>query len=957
MVRGINTGLVKPTDSGLINVELLQALTSRANLREKQSLSWSLVKCAINSQLAGKPVIPTSIWLHLLFLTDEPRGSRVKRVITTTALISLISLPVHAAEQWLHLFFPADNEVQQSFVRINNRSEESGSVTITAIDDEGVTASSTVSISFSPGQSRNFNSDDLEQGNVNKGLTGAIGSGTGNWRLKFESELDLDIMGLFRNNAGFVNIVHTSATDVGDTTHQVYFMNPGSNVNRQSRLRIVNLTNNANAVSVSAIDDSGNSAGPVTFSIAASKVKEVTTTDLESGGAGLTGSLGDGAGKWRMTVTTSGAAEVLSLLEDPDGNVSNLSTAIVPEDDAYLINYFLSGEASQQGFIRFINNSNSAATINIEGTDEIGNSGNVSLSLGALEAKHLNTDDLESGNTNKGLTGSLGDGEGAWRLSMTADQDVDIVGLFRTTDGFVNVVHDNTNYVATTTHFVPFFNPASNANQVSTLRLNNPGNQSNTFSIVGTDDDGVDGMDPYEITLSGGDSTGLTAAELETVWGDGAGKWRIAITSTRDSYAQSLLTAPGDLLSNLSVARELPGSETNARTESWMINNSERSNYIVDSNSDKALVNVQSVSETTINQNAFVKVDATGVPNYTHVLTQDEVDWLNNRPNAASDFRNGNQTTASAGPVDFGEDINYKSSTQGCEVGEGLGFWPPGPVCPQDVAHEAYFASAPTLAEEGAECEPGLDTIGLWVNGVSVYGYSDGMSYNSEGVWMNLAPSFEAYDIDVCHGHAANNDYHHHSYPHCLAEQLGDDGTAHSPVYGFMQDGYPIYGPYESNGQLARSCWVARNYAGSTAEGGCNDGTRSCQLVDNTDPLQGTTNTGAGPGLSETVSTVSGNSIVAASGVYFEDYYFDADCAAQGGAALDEHNGHDTEDGRGYHYHVTVTDDSENKTLGINYLPTFPFFVGPALYGDVETSGTDWRCTSANSGGGMPPMM
>ncbi len=854
-----------------------------------------------------------------------------------------------AAEQWLYLFFPADNDVQQSFVRINNRSNEAGTLTITGIDDEGVTSPNTVTLSFAAGQSRNFNSEDLENGNVSKGLTGGLGDGSGNWRLKFESKLDLDVSGLFRNSIGFVNIVHTSADDVRDTSHEVYFFNPGSNQNQVSRLRVVNLSSSNTTFEVSAIDDDGDTGGPITFTVPGNEAFEVSAAELESGGAGLTGSLGDGSGKWRMTVTSSQSAKVLSLLEDPDGNISNLSTAIVPENEQHLINYMLPDDASQQGFIRFINNSNSAATVTIQGIDEAGTTERITLAMGANEAAHLNSGDIENGNPSKGLNGSLGDGAGAWRLVVTADQDIDVVGLFRTNDGFVNIVHNNTNFVAATTHFVPFFNPASNPDQVSTLRLNNPGNTANTFTISGTDDDGDPGAGSFEVTLSDNTSQTVTSASLEGSWGDGDGKWRVDIASTQDSYVQSLLTAPGDLLSNLSNFLPLPGSETDARTESWMINNSETSTTIVDNDGDPALVNVQIVTETTFNSQAVVQVNATGVPNYNHELTQAEVDWLNNRPNTGSDFRGtGGRTTAEAGPVAFGADINYDSN-KSCVEGEGQGYWPPGPVCPLDVEHQVYFPDNPTAAS--SECVLSLDTVGLWVNGVSVYGYSDGMSYNMEDVWTNLAPAFEVYDIDVCHGHAANNDYHHHSYPHCLAEQLGDTGTDHSPVYGFAQDGYPIYGPWQSNGALAESCWLVRDYSASTSAGGCEDGTRSCQLADNADLAQGVVSVSSGPSLTENVTSASGNPILTESGVYFEDYYYSSDCTAQGDAFLDQYNGHDTEDGRGYHYHGTVIDDSENQTLGIDYYPRFPYFLGPSIYGAVDTDGTDWRCTGQSGGG------
>ena len=46
------------------------------------------------------------------------------------------------------------------------------------------------------------------------------------------------------------------------------------------------------------------------------------------------------------------------------------------------------------------------------------------------------------------------------------------------------------------------------------------------------------------------------------------------------------------------------------------------------------------------------------------------------------------------------------------------------------------------------------------VNGVALYGWSDTLSYSNQGVWQNLAMSFEQYDMDPCSGHAANGQYH-----------------------------------------------------------------------------------------------------------------------------------------------------------------------------------------------------
>ena len=363
-----------------------------------------------------------------------------------------------------------------------------------------------------------------------------------------------------------------------------------------------------------------------------------------------------------------------------------------------------------------------------------------------------------------------------------------------------------------------------------------------------------------------------------------------------------------------------------AQTNTWVINNSEVGAYIA------ALVNVQSVSVTSVGQNSFNRVTATGIPNYEFVLTQDDVDSLNARPKANADFVGG-QTSAQAGQtLSFGEDIGYNIIHQGCD----LGYWPPGPVCPTDQAREANIPAEPTPAS--SECATTINTMGLMLNGTSIYNWSDGVSYNNEGVWDQLAPEFEIFDVDICGGHAQTaGDYHHHMFSKCLADQFADDGQAHSPIYGYAADGYPVYGPYYAKGVLAKSSWVKRNYA-NVAEGGCADGKRSCLLNDEYDLSQGTTVTAStGPDTDATVTSNSGNAFLVESGYYLQDYYHDAALTALGGEYLDDHNGHN-HDELGYHYHTTVVADDDG-----NLIPVFPYNIGPNFYGQTR-GGAVYHC-------------
>ena len=333
----------------------------------------------------------------------------------------------------------------------------------------------------------------------------------------------------------------------------------------------------------------------------------------------------------------------------------------------------------------------------------------------------------------------------------------------------------------------------------------------------------------------------------------------------------------------------------------------------------------------------FVVVSSSGIPSYRYTLTQDDIDELSSRPLAETDFVTG-QTTASAGDtVDFGADIGFDSlsSETTCPDGEGYGWWPRGPACPDATPRTLYFPVAPSPAAAGEECETGLAITGIWANGVSIYNWGDGFTYDSAGEWRNTAGAQEIFDLDICSGHAAGGDYHHHNYSRCLADALGDDGSGHSPIYGWAGDGYPIYGPWHDDGVAAESCWIPRDYDDASDPYGCGgDGERSCVMVDPYDPSRGTMEISShGPTTDETVTSLSGNEFPGTDALYYEDHYYDDACASEGGRFLDEHNGHD-HDGLGYHYHVTAT---------------FPFTMGPTLYGEVPPQ-NEINCNGVGSG-------
>ncbi len=343
------------------------------------------------------------------------------------------------------------------------------------------------------------------------------------------------------------------------------------------------------------------------------------------------------------------------------------------------------------------------------------------------------------------------------------------------------------------------------------------------------------------------------------------------------------------------------------------------------------IVNVLSEKLQTVDTDDYVSIETRGIPNYVITPTQEFIDSVNNHPLAATAFITGSSNLSPGFNVSFGSDIGYNSSNLNCNLYGGFGFWPPGYDCPIELAKTAFFPVSPTVA--ATACEVGQGVIGLWVNGVSLYGWSsDGASYDANS-WFNLAPVAEQFDVDICGGHADQGEYIHHAYSSCLATTLGDDGSVHSPIYGFAADGYPIYGPYESNGTLAISAWMVRDYGDAVSDGGCGTpGLRTCVLIDEYDLSAGVdTSVTQGPNIGETVTTLFDNTLNADIGYYLEDYYFAAKAAT--GQQLDQHNGHDNNDSRGYHYHTTVTDDGSGKLV-----PAFPYTVGPRFYGALEAN-------------------
>jgi len=246
-----------------------------------------------------------------------------------------------------------------------------------------------------------------------------------------------------------------------------------------------------------------------------------------------------------------------------------------------------------------------------------------------------------------------------------------------------------------------------------------------------------------------------------------------------------------------------------------------------------------------------------------------------------------------------------------------IGPWPANPNTPVDGNWGFRITRNPT-PKTGTKTATGLGHIGVWVNGVAIYNASDARSYNNKNVWHQNAIMVEGPSFDACGGHPSpNGEYHNHQNAACIFDETP---ALHSSIVGFGFDGYPIYGPY--------------GYANADGTGEIRmmrSSYRKRSITTRTTLPNGTVLTSAnyGPAVSGTYPL----------GYYVEDYEY-----VPGYGELDAYNGRTCitpEYPQGtYAYFVTID---------ANGVPAYPYMIGPAYYGVVDTlNTTNGRITPAS---------
>ena len=345
------------------------------------------------------------------------------------------------------LFNAGSNVVQASRLRIVNPGVEAAAVRIEGIDDAGASSPGAVQVTVPAQGARTLTARALESGGA--GLVGALGTGTGRWRLHVTADRPVEVMSLIASAGGHLVNVSTAPAAVGGgeggagTVHRVAWL-PSAARWRQGGvrglLRLVNHTRDAGEVRIEAFDDAGVQAPGVTVAVGAHEAVELTSAELEGGNAakGLSGGIGTGEGDWWLRLTTGLEVEVLAYVQAHDGMVSSVHDVVPRIGGVHRVRVFNpASETSQTSRLRLVNPGAQAARVRIEGIDDAGVSspGAVTLTLGAGAARTLSAAQLESG---EGVSGGLGDGAGRWRLMVSADAPIEVMSPLASPTGHLS---------------------------------------------------------------------------------------------------------------------------------------------------------------------------------------------------------------------------------------------------------------------------------------------------------------------------------------------------------------------------------------------------------------------------------------------------------------------------------------------------------------------------------------
>ena len=314
--------------------------------------------------------------------------------------------------------------------------------------------------------------------------------------------------------------------------------------------------------------------------------------------------------------------------------------------------------------------------------------------------------------------------------------------------------------------------------------------------------------------------------------------------------------------------------------------------------------------------------------------------WLQNTTQTGSYYtvaggstKIGNNILVNCQKVEYSTNFAYITCT-------GIPSYATGPFQdgnPSQAINQAAIYKIPLnpVVNSGTKSATTGGNIGIFINGVSLFDYRDGVAWNpttnalcggpgnpmcpggpmTAQAWNRDAVPAEKPGFDCAKGHPAMGNYHHHQNPTAFKLDLtvvstvcnlydADglyklDSTKHSPFIGFAYDGFPIYGAFGYKNL---------------------DGTGAITRIKSSYSLKTAATRANGPAVNATYPN----------GYFREDYEYIANTASD---YLDQYNGR-----------ICKTPEYPNgiycyfATVDAKWNSVYPYIVGPTFYGVVAAS-------------------
>lgn len=328
---------------------------------------------------------------------------------------------------------PGDLYTDGGILRLTNLAYTEAEIVIFGLDDSGTPSlRRPVVLRLPAGASRSFSAADLENGV--QGLEGSLGDGEGDWRVLIFAEDEISVMTLLESDSGALANLSTAAAVDGE----IHLFPSSAESSGRGVLSIASRALGGD-VTIRAVDDAGQHFGPVTLSLEADSTVTLDASELEmgNGAKGLPNGLGRGEGNWRLRLESDLDLDIVAYARTGDEMLAAVHDIASISGQQHHVPWFLAaGNDRQLSHLRLVNPGGDPVGIRVRAWDDLGNAasnGDVRLSVPAGSTRTIDARELERGSGE--LDGSLGEGEGNWRLLVHADLDVRVMNLLESSEG------------------------------------------------------------------------------------------------------------------------------------------------------------------------------------------------------------------------------------------------------------------------------------------------------------------------------------------------------------------------------------------------------------------------------------------------------------------------------------------------------------------------------------------